>query len=632
MSTETRFLPHYANSKTYESNVESLLPPGEGSPFIFLDTAGPDSENLCSYLFTEPKHVLSTRKWSEVPSLLARVDEYACRFWIAGYITYEAGFALENRLADFQKSESGENLLWLGVFDKPLIFDHKNGHCIPERDLTVKEDRNLSEPELKLDFSITLREYIDKVTSIKNYIAQGDTYQVNYTFDVGIKFDSSRDLELYEHLRKAQNASFCSFLHTPDLIAASFSPELFFRKKGERIKVKPMKGTASRGRFEDEDRQRIENLKKSEKERAENLMIVDLMRNDLGRICRKGTVRTTELFQVETHRTVHQMTSSVEGVLKPETGLSGIFKALFPCGSVTGAPKIRTMQIIQELERGERGLYCGALGYSSPEGHAAFSVPIRTLQKSVQKKVWNYRVGSGITWDSDAQKEYEECLVKCSFLTARKIEFKIFESILFLSGRPVFLSEHLERFYSSARYFSFPYDPNGVQEILNDLSRKTASYKRCKVRILLSEKGCLHCDYDLLEVKEDRSEKLCVISDQKIDSSNPHLFHKTTFRHWYDRAKQLIQDGKAWDVIFMNREGFLTEGARSNLFIKKNGMLYTPPLECGLLPGVYRRKLLERYVCREKLMTRGDLLEADSIYMGNSVRGLVRVGLGKTGI
>ncbi|MFP4013378.1 MAG: aminodeoxychorismate synthase component I [Chitinispirillaceae bacterium] len=631
MSTESRLPPQKSTTGFYELNVESLLPPGEGSPSIFLDTAGPDSRNLHSYLFTNPLHVLSTKSWSDITTMLERLDDYSRRYWIAGYITYEACFAFEDRLAGFRTPEWDKNLLWFGVYDKPLVVDHLSGHCIPGWNIVGKKDLTSSQPELKLDFGVSLNDYIQKVASIKDYIARGDTYQVNYTFDVDIESHFRSDLDLYRHLRKAQNASFCSFIHTPDLIAASFSPELFFRVKGERISVKPMKGTSSRGRFEAEDIKRVEELKKSEKERAENLMIVDLMRNDLGRICRNGTVSTSELFQVETHRTVHQMTSTVEGVLKPDIGLSGIFKALFPCGSVTGAPKIRTMQIIQELERGERGLYCGALGYSSPDGHAAFSVPIRTLQKTARQKSWNYRVGSGITWDSEADKEYEECLVKCSFLTARKREFEIFESILFLSGRPVFLKEHLDRFYSSARYFSFPFDPDEVWEILNDLGEKTAGYKSCKARIFLSERGVLHCDFESLGEKEEGSGKLCVISDHRMDSSNAYLFHKTTYRPWYDEAKQVIREGKAWDVVFLNNEGFLTEGARSNLFLKKDGILYTPPLECGLLPGVCRRKLLERGVCREKRMTRRDLLESEGVYMGNSVRGLVRVGLGEIG-
>jgi para-aminobenzoate synthetase/4-amino-4-deoxychorismate lyase len=355
-------------------------------------------------------------------------------------------------------------------------------------------------------------------------------------------------------------------------------------------------------------------------------MIVDLMRNDLGKICVTGSVRVKKLFETETLRTLHQMTSTITGKLQRSMTYDGIFRSLFPSGSVTGAPKIRSMEIIKSLEKGRRGVYCGAIGYISPDDHAAFSVPIRTLQKSgVAEGLWKYRVGSGIIWDSRASDEWRECATKSNFLTLPPLpDFELFESILWNNGL-LYVKDHSDRFNKSAQYFFYPFDRKRLMRILADIKKIMRGSIPYKIRIFLDKNGHFRWDRQVLTGATFSDPVSAYLSREPIDEKNPFLFNKTTYKPWYEKDKEIISEKKCFDILHINSKGNLTEGSRSNVFLKKDEMLYTPSVECGLLPGVLRKNLLRRGKCKEAVLTPKDMKKADAVYCGNSVRGLVRV-------
>jgi para-aminobenzoate synthetase / 4-amino-4-deoxychorismate lyase len=321
------------------------------------------------------------------------------------------------------------------------------------------------------------------------------------------------------------------------------------------------------------------------------------------------------------------MNSTVEGRVRRGTSLAGTIRALFPSGSVTGAPKIRAMEIIGELERGARGVYCGAIGYSSPDGRQVFSVPIRTLQKNPGMKKWRYRVGSGVVWDSSPGKEWLECVDKCSFLAEPRPEFRLFESLMYSKGKFLFLRGHRERLLGSARYFDFSLTPKTWEQAVRSIQKKLGAHgdRSFKVRIFSDRNGTISWDHEPLHPQETRYPAAAHLSREAIDPANIFLFHKTTFRRWYEKSTNDIRRSNFFDVLHVNTRGELTEGARSNLFLKIKGTLYTPPVRCGLLPGVLRGWLLETGKCSEKTLYPDDLKRAEAVFCGNSVRGLVRV-------
>jgi para-aminobenzoate synthetase/4-amino-4-deoxychorismate lyase len=320
------------------------------------------------------------------------------------------------------------------------------------------------------------------------------------------------------------------------------------------------------------------------------------------------------------------MTSTIEGRLRKQVDFSDTMRALFPGGSVTGAPKIRAMEIIGDLEKGKRAVYCGAIGYSSPKGRSVFSVPIRTLQKNALGKQWQYRVGSGVVWDSSLEEEWRECRDKCGFLTARRPDHRLFESLLFSKGTFLYLQEHRSRLFDSARYFGFIADKKAWDRTILAIKKNLARSKGLnKVRIFSDKNGVFSWDAEPIIAGKPDGKAMAVISGTAIDPANPLLFHKTTIRPWYDRSVTGLRRVRYFDVIHLNTRGELTEGGRSNLFAQINGVLYTPPVECGLLPGVLRARLLREKKCTEKVLYPEDIEKAEAIYCGNSVRGLVAV-------
>jgi para-aminobenzoate synthetase/4-amino-4-deoxychorismate lyase len=394
------------------------------------------------------------------------------------------------------------------------------------------------------------------------------------------------------------------------------------------MSTRPMKGTAPRGRTPREDARLKTWLAMDEKQRAENLMIVDLLRNDLGRVAKIGSVEVTDLFTVETYRSVHQMTSGISAELRSDMGLKDMLHALFPCGSVTGAPKVRAMEIIREIEAGPRGVYTGAIGHIAPSGDAQFNVAIRTVV--LQAGQGEMGIGGGIVADSKAESEFEECLLKAHFLTKVDTPFELIETLRFEPGKGFHLLErHLARLQSSSAHFGYPFTRDAVMAAL-DAEAARIDAEVALVRLLLAEDGAITVTSTPIDLPTRDTVWRFVISDRRLDEKDPLFYHKTTRRQFYDREMERQKALTGCDeVVFVNKKGELTEGTRTTLFIEIDGRLFTPALTCGLLPGTLREELLDlpRAAASEAVLTPQDLLAGDRIYLGNSVRGLVRAEL-----
>jgi para-aminobenzoate synthetase/4-amino-4-deoxychorismate lyase len=539
--------------------------------------------------FENPASVIEAFDYDGLVDAFKKIGHYRSNHTLLGYIRYEAKQALLDH--GFRSD------LPLLYFEAHTAFTPYVPTRRPETPLTITP---------AIDFT----DYERALSRIKEEIAEGNTYQVNYTYDCHIQ-TALAPLELYEMLRPHQTTPYTAFIENRYESILSFSPELFFELDGTTIRAKPMKGTASRGKDSAEDETNRQTLQDDAKNRAENVMIVDLLRNDLGKVAIPGSVAVKNLFEVETHKTVHQMTSEIVATLNDSTTLWEIFLALFPCGSVTGAPKRSTMQIIDSLERGPRGVYCGAIGFLQP-GHATFSVPIRILQRTRDETAYRYRVGSGIVWDSDIREEWLETQTKTAFLQG---DFQILETIRVVDGEWHYGKEHLARMAQSAKTLGFAYQ----QPSLTHLPQTDGI-----LRLLLSRDGTLTTEtHPYEEIKSTRIQ----IASTRTTSFDQMLRHKTTYRPWYLSTLEKIRQGLVFDEIFVNEQGALTEGARSNLFVQLKGVLYTPPLACGLLNGILRQKMLDEGTCIERTLSLDDLQHAERIFCGNSVRGLVEVQL-----
>jgi len=455
-------------------------------------------------------------------------------------------------------------------------------------------------------------EYDRAVARIRELIAAGDTYQVNYSFPLTTSF-SGDAYELYRNLCLTQGAPYSAFLDLGRFKVLCLSPELFFARHGNHVITKPMKGTVKRGRWLEEDREMAQWLSTSSKDRAENVMIVDLLRNDLGKVAVPGSVRVSSLFDLERFETVWQMTSTVEATLKAGTSLVDLMTALFPCGSVTGAPKIRTMQIIRELERFPRGAYTGAIGFLKPGGDCIFNVAIRTVVIDTETNVATFGVGGGVTIDSTAEREYEECLVKSRFLHASPVEFQLFESILLEGGKYFLLSRHLERLRNSATYFGFSFPEQEISSVLDQIAARNAS-GAFKVRLVLWKDGQIETQISLIEHADSINN--IALATHPVDSSDRFLYHKTTLRDYYSE-----------DVIFFNERDEVTESRIANVVVSIDGQLFTPPVSSGLLPGTFRAELLAQGKIKERVITVEELMRAREFFLINSVRKWVNADL-----
>jgi para-aminobenzoate synthetase/4-amino-4-deoxychorismate lyase len=572
-----------------------------------------DSErDQASYSFAGFVEVITAHSLEEVLPALRRVEAAVTAGCHAvGFITYEAAPGLNPDLAAFPPGEFP--LLWFGVFTE------RSAAPPPPADMFSPAACQTSNWRT----SVSPMKYASAVARVREYIAAGDTYQVNLTIRRTFSF-AGDPFAFYRDLCRSQRAPFCAYLDMGRFKLLSASPELFFRLTGGTLITRPMKGTANRGRWYADDEEAKRKLGESPKERAENLMIVDLLRNDVGMVSQTGSVAVRSLFAIETLETLHQMTSTITSRLKQGVGVVELLQALFPCGSVTGAPKKRTMEIIVELENSPRGIYTGCIGFISPGPEAVFSVAIRTIVIDTKTGAAEMGVGSGVTIDSRPADEYAECLAKGRFARERRPDFQLIETILFEEGTGFYLLErHLERLRCSAAYFGFCLHSDIVQKALAARSARLSGLH--KVRLLLSRKGTFTIQAEPVVVDQPDAPLLIAMAGKRVDSSDPFLYHKTTHRSLY--ATEPAKRPECTDLIFRNERDEVTEGANHNIVARIDGELVTPPLECGLLQGVFREELLERGEIRERVITAGQLKMAEEIYLINSVRGWRRVKL-----
>jgi para-aminobenzoate synthetase / 4-amino-4-deoxychorismate lyase len=574
---------------------------------VLLVTSRPAHESRKSYFFTDPVDTFTVHSLDDLPALFDRIDAApAQNLHAAGYIGYECGYANEQRLLPLAPiEESSTPLAWFGFYRDPVVFDY-----VQETPPQV----SVAEPTL----DISQRDYFCKFTKIKEHIQAGNTYQVNLT--TRLKWENTvTPAALFAHIMAVQPVEFGALVNMNSVTILSASPELFFRRNGNQIITRPMKGTAPRGFSIAEEKVNAKWLANDEKNRSENVMIVDLLRNDLRRICTVDTVNVDTLFAIETYPTLLQMTSTVSGNLRPGITYREIFRALFPCGSITGAPKVRTMEIIRELEEHPRGVYTGSIGFISPEEKAVFNVAIRSLV--LKDGRGEMGIGGGIVWDSDAADEFEECRLKGSFLGRSSTPFDLIETMLWDAGF-MLLERHIERLISSAEYFGFPCDPIEVQVRLRAATKSLPSGQH-RVRLLLSRRGEITITSQPITQQNDPL--TAIISTQSTNPNDMYLRHKTTRRDVYDDAFKEAQSLDYDDAIFLNIHGNLTEGAIHNIFIVKSGQWFTPPLSDGVLHGVLRAEMFDTHSIMEKSMDVGDIKAADEVYLGNSVRGLRQV-------
>lgn len=571
--------------------------------FHFTDKQG-DSRPLS---FTNPLKVYIAHTIEEVLPQFQKVQEAVEQgHYAAGYVSYEAAPAFESSL---QVKDGGTMpLLWFGIFEKPGGLPEISSGAFQLADWKSETDAH---------------SYHAGFEKIKSEIERGNTYQVNYTMRLQSLFEGD-DLAFFDRLKRAQQSNYSAYLNVGTHRILSASPELFFRWQDGQLVTRPMKGTVKRGMTLKMDQDNAAWLAASGKNQAENYMIVDLLRNDLGMIAEQGSVKVPQLKEIEKYPTVWQMTSTITANTKPGTTIIDIFKALFPCGSITGAPKIKTMEIISEIENSPRGVYCGAIGYITPDSEAVFNVPIRTVVIDADTNQAEYGVGGGITWDSELTEEYDEAFLKAKLLSVERPAYKLLESMKLDDAGYHLLEEHIERMKRSAVYFGFPFPEWKLRNELDKHARSNMGGVQ-KVRILLDEKGILEVSGQAIKPFDENIPIKVILAESPISSGNPFLFHKTTNRGVYEKFQ--VNHPDFFDVLLWNEEGFITEFTNGNVVVKMEGDLFTPPIEAGLLAGTFRQDLIKGNVIKERQISKDDLTLAEEIWFTNSVRGMVKVHL-----
>jgi para-aminobenzoate synthetase/4-amino-4-deoxychorismate lyase len=543
--------------------------------------------------FQKPRAVIRADSAAEVPAALAAMETArGAGRWLAGAFAYELGYALEPRLAALMPPK---------VSGAPLPLIRFGIYDAPSADVPAAPGRAYAGP---LQQEWDAADYGRRFRAVKEALASGDIYQANLSFRAAFAF-AGNPRALYEHLRAASEAPHCAFVDEGKRQILSLSPELFFEIADGQIRARPMKGTMARGGDDAAERTALAG---SQKDRAENLMIVDLIRNDLGRIAETGSVGVANLFAIETYPSLHTMVSTVTATLRPGIGIAAIIQALFPCGSITGAPKIRAMQILRQLESSPRGAYCGAIGAFAPDQSARFNVAIRTL--TISGNAGMLGIGGGVVQDSREASEYSECLLKARFFEAARRPLELIETVKW-QGDFVRLERHLARMAASAGMFGLAFDETQARKALADVVTGNGALR---VRLALDEAGMFQAA--AAPLTENPPHWTYDISPVRLDSADLLLRHKTNWRELYDAAHA------GDEAVFLNERGEVAEGARSNIFVRRKGELLTPPLSTGLLPGILRAELLESGACAEAVLTEKDL-EGD-VFFGNSLRGLIR--------
>lgn len=599
--------------------------PDFNAPFVLLDDAR-GGNPATARLYSQPKTILRADHIDSIARLLGNVEVHRMQGQhVAGYLAYEAGYAFEPKLKSLfttRKRNATAPLGWFGVFDR---YTQMAGDKV-EGFLSAAIARRAGSPPIlgPLVPDTNHAAYLQKFAQIKQAITDGDVYQANLTFGLSASF-SGDPMALYLALRQQSRMGYGALVFDGKNWLLSLSPELFFTLKDGVISARPMKGTAPRSFDSGQDKRLAEQLQNSVKDRAENLMIVDLLRNDLSRIAKTGSVKVPKLFAVESYPTVHQMTSSVTAELAENISAGNIIQALFPCGSITGAPKIRAMELLHDIEDASRNVYCGAIGRFDPVGNgktgdAAFNVAIRTLQFAAQSRTVRLGLGSGIVADSSGPDEWRECLLKGGFVEQVTRRFDLLETMAFDPERGILRLElHLERLKSSAKELGFEFDRHAARNALNaacfTLDRPS------KVRLLLSPTGATAIEMRDAPAVSSQALKI-VTRPLPVDAGDFRLRHKTTDRAFYDDARAKAADETGADeVIFVNTDGALTEGSFTNVFVKSGDIMHTPPAEIGLLPGVLRAEMLANGTAIEAPLTVQDLKR--DVYIGNALRGLL---------
>ena len=562
-------------------------------------------------LFADPVRFLLADTLASVAGVLEAASQaIADGYCVAGFMSYEAAAGLDPVMA-VRPASGRVPLAWFGVYHEP--------------------EPMASLPALSSPFPYRLgawacdtsaADYAEAIRRIKDFIRAGDTYQVNYTVRLRASFEGE-PCGLFRQLVEAQQARNAVYVETDALAVCSASPELFLERDGRRILSRPMKGTAARGLTSEEDRRLAAALAGSEKNRAENVMIVDMIRNDIGRIAAAGSVQASRLFEVETYPTLHQMVSTVEA--RTDADFARTISALFPCASITGAPKVRTMQIIRELERSPRGVYTGMCGYWMPGDRARFNVAIRTVVIDRRTGEAEYGTGGGIVWDSTCESEYRECFTKAAILTRPVIPvFQILESLLYDPGAGWFLLEtHVRRAAESAAYFGYPFQEAAMRESLDACVAGQPHGQSLKVRWLLSADGRMHAEASILAGGDETW--TVGIAENACRHDDVFVYHKTTHRHVYDEALKRVPACR--DVILVNGQGFVTESCYANVVLETAGEKITPPVSSGLLNGTFRAQLVAQGAVREQPVTVEMLRRADRVWLVNSVRKWICVRL-----
>lgn len=550
------------------------------------------------YLFTKPIKELKTRNLDQVEDLLREVEAYQEQgFYAVGYVSYEAAPAFEKKFAVHPAPLMGEYLLYFTIHEKVETLPFPEDYEAVDLPANWKEE-------------VEAPAYQEAIKTIHHHIRQGDTYQVNYTVQLSQELKAD-PLAIYNRLVVEQKAHYNAFIQHDDVSILSISPELFFEQDDRLLTTRPMKGTTRRGLTNQADLKEASWLEADPKNRAENMMIVDLLRNDMNRISEIGSEQVTHLCQVEQYSTVWQMTSTIESRLRPEVDLVQAFQALFPCGSITGAPKISTMEIIQNTELAPRGVYCGTIGILLPKGKRIFNVAIRTLQMQGTKAI--YGVGGGITWDSKWEGEYQETKQKSAVLYRQEPRFELLTTGRIHQGELTFLEQHLTRLREASRYFAYPFnEPKLLNKLQEQLAHVDPSLDyRC--RIALQRNGTIQLT--ITELTDLPASYLqAQLTEQKLDLATPFTYFKTSQRDHLGQSDH--------EQIFHLPDGSLLETTIGNLVLEIEGQLYTPLAHLPLLDGIYRRHLLETQQVEEKLLTLNDLIDADRIYTCNALRGL----------
>ncbi len=553
--------------------------------------------------FSDPRAVVVAANLEEVLPKLREIEERVNRdgVWAAGYIGYEATPAFDRALR--ARPAGSFPLLCFGLYRDPQLIQ------LPSRPSRALMPQYCWKPSIDRD------RYDESIARIRELIYDGDTYQVNYTLRLTAPMEEKPEA-LFLRMVHANEPQYGAYLESGRYIICCASPELFFRLDGQFLESRPMKGTTSRGLWLAQDKLKSQVLQQSCKNRAENLMIVDMVRNDMGRICEPGSVRVPGLLRLERYPTVWQMTSTVSA--RTDASVCEILRALFPPASITGAPKARTTEIIAELETAPRNIYTGCIGYIAPGRHAQFNVAIRTALFDLQSRTIEYGAGGGIVWDSTSQAEYEECLLKARIVTDMPAEFEMLETLLWEPGGGYFLlEEHLRRLADSSYHLGVRLDLSAVRARLTELEKDFHAQAQ-RIRLIVGRQGTISCESMPIDDSNTTKPVRLAIAAMPINSSNPFLYNKTTYRSMYDEARAGRTDCD--DIVLWNERNEVTETTVGNIVVERKGTLLTPPVECGLLPGVFRGWLLAQGKVREEIINLRDLPSADRIYVVNSVR------------